>query len=386
LYAATGEALELNKFKAYPELANALRRRAESIVEKLEISVKQALPQADHLTFSELRDHIPQLLDRLAQGLEGADTSVSHRFVSENGEHGVCRYHQSFNLRELLIEYTLLRAIIAEEVAGALARTLELDEMVVLNAGVDVASRRAAVKFVEYQSHQIQANAEGQSKYLAFLSHDLRGALNGILLMLEVLKRELGASGQFASSLDDIALMKRSILDTVGAMDRFLHAEKFRKGIVEVKPTRFSMYPLAAELANQFSHQAAAKNVQIRIDVARCADLHTDRELLNVILQNLVGNAVKYSKHGTVLLIADSQADGVCRLRVQDEGPGIAPERIAQIFAPYQRGETHGQGGVGLGLSIARQAAELLQGRIWVESKLGEGSTFLLEFPSLKST
>lgn len=376
--------MELNKFKAYPELAKALRSRAESILEKLEGSVKRALPQADHLTFSELRDHLPQLLDRLAQGLEGADTSVSHRFINEKGEHGVCRYHQSFNLRELLIEYTLLRAIISEEVAAALARPLALDEMVVLNGGVDVASRRAAVAFVEYQSHQLQSNAEGQSKYLAFLSHDLRGALNGILLMLEVLKRELGVSGQFASSLDDIALMKRSILDTVAAMDRFLNAEKFRKGVVEVKPARFSMYPLAAELANQFSHQAAAKNVQIRIDVARCADLQTDRELLNVILQNLVGNAVKYSTRGTVSLIADSLPDGVCRLRVQDQGPGIAPERIAQIFAPYQRGETHGQGGVGLGLSIARQAADLIQGRIWAESKLGDGSTFFVEFPPLQ--
>jgi len=66
---------------------------------------------------------------------------------------------------------------------------------------------------------------------------------------------------------------------------------------------------------------------------------------------------------------------------VIDQGPGIAPEKLEQLFAAFSRGETHGQPGTGLGLSIARQAADLLKAKLWAESKQGQGSTFQLQLP-----
>src|SRR5256885_870021 len=94
----------------------------------------------------------------------------------------------------------------------------------VLQAGEypELANRRGAVEFAEHQAQQLQAAAESQAKYLAFLSHDLRGGLNGVLLMIEVLRRDLEAAGQFSQSLEDLETMKHSILDTVATMERFL--------------------------------------------------------------------------------------------------------------------------------------------------------------------
>jgi signal transduction histidine kinase len=90
---------------------------------------------------------------------------------------------------------------------------------------------------------------------MSFLSHDLRGGLNGVLLMIEVLRRDLSQQAQFASSVEDLDLMRRSILETVGTMDRFLHAERFRQGKVQVRPAPIDLAALAQEVTGQFAYQ-----------------------------------------------------------------------------------------------------------------------------------
>ena len=116
--------------------------------------------------------------------------------------------------------------------------------------------------------------------------------------------------------------------------------------------------------------------------------LNSDRELLTLALQNLLGNAVKYSSKGDVTLAArrSPDHDDGWVLSVSDEGPGIGPENLGRLFEAFTRGDTHGQPGVGLGLSIASQATKLLGGKLEVDSKLGAGSTFRLVLPGAMNT
>jgi len=137
---------------------------------------------------------------------------------------------------------------------------------------------------------------------------------------------------------------------------------------------------LIADLVGQFSYQAREKDLRLEMDVPARAQITTDKELLNLILQNVLGNAIKYSKRGTIRIGA--RDGGLWKISIQDQGPGIAKEKLSGLFQSYTRGDTHGQSGTGLGLSIARQAAELLGARLWAESKAGEGSTFHLELPA----
>jgi signal transduction histidine kinase len=165
-------------------------------------------------------------------------------------------------------------------------------------------------------------------------------------------------------------------------MDRFLHAERFRKGKVQIRPGEVNVGRLVEEIAGQFAYQAKDKHLEIRAAVADGLRIVSDRELLSMILQNLLGNAIKYSRRGEVRIEATTDGPGkAARLSVIDHGPGIAPEKLAQMFQPFNRGETHGQAGTGLGLSIARQAADLLGARLWAESELGQGSKFHLDLP-----
>src|SRR5258708_36457609 len=94
-----------------------------------------------------------------------------------------------------------------------------IDELNALNVVLDISVRRAVVAFVEHQSGQLQNASEAQSKYLSFLSHDLRGGLNGVFLMIEVLKRELQSEERLKETVADLDAMRRSLLETVGTMD-----------------------------------------------------------------------------------------------------------------------------------------------------------------------
>jgi signal transduction histidine kinase len=251
---------------------------------------------------------------------------------------------------------------------------------------VDLSVRRAVLAFSDNQARQLQSATEAQSKYLSFLSHDLRGGLNGVFLMIEVLKRELAGEERLSETVGDLDIMRRSLLETVGTMDRFLHAERFRKGKVQVRPAPVDLRNLLQELAAHISYQAKDKGLEVKVDVPRDVTVVSDRELLTLIFQNLLSNAIKYTVKGAVHIGGKLTEDNSYLLWVKDDGPGIAPEKLNQLFAPFSRGETYGQPGVGLGLSIARQATEYLHARLWAESKPGEGSTFFVQMPKeLKS-
>ncbi len=238
--------------------------------------------------------------------------------------------------------------------------------------------REGILAFVGHQSRKLKTVTEAQSKYLSFLSHDLRGGLNGVFLMIEVLRRELQGEARLQQTMGDLDSMRRSLLETIGTMDRFLNAERFRKGKVQVRSAPVSVAALLTETVAHFAYQAREKELTVNA-VADNAEIESDRELLSMILQNFVSNAIKYSRAGQIQVSGSLQPNGNYLISVRDQGPGIEPNLLSQMFASFSRGETHGQPGVGLGLFIARQAADLLNARIWAESTVGAGSTFFLQ-------
>ena len=373
--------MDLLKYQPFPALAEAVRASAASVVERWQSAVRRSLPNANDLSTKQLHNDLPNMLGLIADALEADEPKATKALMDEAVSHGEARYDQNFNIGDVLIEYSLLRRLLCEEVLRQLDREMTVEELSALNLAVDVAVRRGVVSFAAEQRNELQAVVEAQTKYLSFLSHDLRGGLNGVLLMIEVLRRDLAKEPKFGESLEDLDVMRRSILETVGTMDRFLHAERFRKGKVQVRPGRIDVRRLVNEVVTHFSYQARDKDIRLVQEVNDGVTIVSDKELVTVILQNLVANAVKYSSQGEVRIKIECGGEEGCRISVIDQGPGIAREKLDQLFTPFARGETHGQPGTGLGLSIARQAADLLKAKLWAESKPGEGSTFHLELP-----
>jgi signal transduction histidine kinase len=366
--------------KAFPELADAVRGRAPHVLQRWQNAVKEILPTADELTHEQLRNSLPDTLENLASALESNKASPTRQLLTESQEHGAVRFIQSYNLTELLIEFDVLRPILMEEAALHMKRDISLGEIIALNMGVDLAARRSILAFVQHQRRELEAAANAHAKYLSFMSHDVRGGLNAILLSTDVLYHELSDQPKFSEALADVEMIKRNILDTVATMDRFLRAEQLRSGKVVARRAPVDLRQVVNEVAAQYRHQAAAKGLQLAVDASADGMLDTDRELLSTILQNLVGNAIKYSSHGEVR-VALAHSAGMASVSVTDEGPGIPPDRLEQLFSPFVRGDTHGQTGVGLGLFIARQSAEIIGATLRAESKAGAGTTFILQLP-----
>ena len=378
--------LELLSGRAYPELARALRAGIEPIVARWQEVVRRALPSADELTFAQLRDDMPNVLEHVAAALESDEPLATRKLNDIAPEHGTTRFEQNFRLEELLVEHSIMRPFMIEEVTARLGRPVSDGEMAALMVGLDVMTRQATRAFVDHQTRQLQAANEAQSKYLSFLSHDLRGGLNGVCLMIEVLRRELTKEPRFQDSVDDLDMMRRSIFETIGTMDRFLHAERFRKGKVVAKAMKVNLRHLLMEVVAHSSYLARDKSVELKVEAATDSEVTSDKDLLTLILQNVTSNAIKYGSRAPVQLAARRAEGGAWQVSVTDQGPGIAPDKLKDLFGSFTRGDTQGQPGVGLGLSIARQAADLLGAKLWAESPVndGKGTTFHLQLAPAK--
>jgi signal transduction histidine kinase len=366
--------------RAMPEVAAALRQRCGRIVELWTAAVEKYIPDADPLTLKQVRNSIPTVLEKVADALESDrpdDTSV----LEEVGTaHGVARAQEDYNIDELLIEYRLLRRIVFDEVTAAAGAALGFRDAVPVNMAIDIALHRGVTSFVRSLEARLKASAEAESKYLSYLSHDLRNNLNAVTLMLQGLGQSLAGVPQFREEAKDVDDLRQAVFETIGGMDRLLHAERLRKGAVALKLGPVRLRPLAAEVLAQVSRRAAEKGLVLQNAVPDNAAAHSDRELLTLVLQNLLGNAVKYSRSGTVRVSATDHELG-WQVAVSDQGPGIPPERRDALFEAFRRGETHGEPGVGLGLTIASHAARLLGSDLAVESTLGVGTTFSFTVP-----
>jgi signal transduction histidine kinase len=377
--------LDALKFQPLPELAAALRASKSRVLQRWRDEVTRLLPHADELTRKQLDNSLPDVLEQMARAFAAAEPGPTERLIESSPAHGETRFHQEFNFDELLVEYAILRRVIVEEVARELRDAVSPVHCIELNQAMDIALRQAAVAYADHQAGRLKAEADAMAKYLAFLSHDLRGGLNGALLTIEVLRRDLMNDPRYASSVDDLDAMRRSMLGTVATMERFLSAEKLRRGSMPVKVERVDLAAVFHDVARTLAVHTSTSGQRVEIDPDAVPTLHTDRELLTMVLTNLLSNAIKYGGGEPVRLTARCGAqlpDSIaCRVSVIDRGPGIAPDQMAKLFAPFTRGETYGQKGVGLGLFIARQAADLLGARLWAESHPGEGATFHLDVP-----
>src|SRR5687768_117276 len=159
--------------RAFPELAGAVRARSPAVLERWEKLIKEMLPSSDELTRGQLRNALPDTLESLARALETSH-STPKALLLDSQEHGACRFVQSYNLAELLVEYDVLRPILMEETARHLSRELSLGEVIALNMGVDLCSRRSVLVFVDHQKRELASSAHAQAKYLSFMAHDVR--------------------------------------------------------------------------------------------------------------------------------------------------------------------------------------------------------------------
>lgn len=213
-----------------------------------------------------------------------------------------------------------------------------------------------------------------KTRFLAAASHDLLQPLHAARLFTAALAR--GA--------DDRArpLVER-IDQSIAAADQLLRAlldiSRLDAGGIVPVPTRFAVRGLLSELVDSFADQARAKGLTLRLGPGD-AVVETDRVLLRSIVQNLLGNAVRYTARGGVV-IGVRRRGGMVRIEVVDSGPGIATSDQARVFREFERLANAEDAGLGLGLAIVARTAALLGADVTLDSRVGRGSRFAVTLP-----
>ncbi len=236
---------------------------------------------------------------------------------------------------------------------------------------------------LEMQSTQLREATHVKSAFLSNMSHELRTPLNSVIALTSVLNKRLKGSipEEEYSYLDVIERNGKHLLALVNDI---LDLSKVESGKEEISISSFNLKNLINEIVEMVDPIAQKKGIELKNDFSlEDIFISSDMKKCRHIFQNVIGNAVKFTDEGQVEITSTSTYEYI-NIFIKDTGVGIDGEHIGFIFDEFRQADeslTRRSGGTGLGLAIAKKYAELLGGSISVESKPGEGSTFLVKLP-----
>ena len=221
-----------------------------------------------------------------------------------------------------------------------------------------------------------------KDEFLANTSHELRTPLNGILGIADSLIE--GANGILdKKTQSDLSLISLSANRLNNLVNDILDFSKLKKKDISLQLKSINLHDLIKVVVD-ISSYGLKKNLKIKNNVIRhFPNIVADENRVYQILHNVIGNAVKFTDQGEVIISGNFTEETVV-ISVKDSGIGIAKDKFNSIFSSFEQGDGTTQrnhGGTGLGLSISKKLVELHKGRIWLTSELGKGSIFYLEFP-----
>jgi signal transduction histidine kinase len=361
--------VELQRLSALFEEAPALINVLEGPELRVVMSnrrTREAAPGRDLLGVS-MHDLVPPTNPTLQAALRVYETGVPETYLT-----------QARDVEEIAGRWFSSTIVPIRDEAGNITRLLTL--------ALDITESRQAQAALEDQARaleeatrQAQEASRAKDEFLAMLGHELRNPLAPIVMTLELMRQEGTTSAE-------VELLARQVRHLVRLVDDLLDVSRIARGLVELKCCDVKL-PMVVNRALEMTGPLIEQRGQRVISDLGPAMVHGDPDRLAQVVANLITNAAKYSEVGTQIRIRTESAGGLAKVSVADDGVGIAPAMLGDVFDAFvQQRQTlaRSEGGLGLGLAIVKGLVEAHQGRVFAHSDgVGKGSTFVIELPAI---
>ena len=244
--------------------------------------------------------------------------------------------------------------------------------------------RKKAEEEISFKNEQLQLINAEKDKFFSIIAHDLRGPLSAFVDATQILTEEI--QNMDLEEIKDITMsMKTSASNIYGLLENLLEWSRLRRGAMDFVPENLNLKKKIEASIDVLSESARKKRIGLTISVPGELEIRADIHMFDTIIRNLISNAIKFTiSGGKVIVTANYNGDHYIVVKINDSGIGMAPElrnKLFQIDEKTSRPGTEGETSTGLGLLLCKEFIEKHGGKIWVESSVGQGSTFSFSLP-----
>jgi signal transduction histidine kinase/ActR/RegA family two-component response regulator len=372
------------------EVGTAIQKGAAVIVERWGLRAIEKQPHAKRLHLAALLDHLPMFLQELGRSLSESGDQFHRPHGEPAATHGQQRWQVGWSLDELIRDYQLLRIVILDYLDEALQRPLTLRENLAIGLVLDEAIELSVGKYVEHCNKRFESQAEAlhradrrKNEFLATLAHELRNPLAPLRNCLDILQFKITDPEQIRQARE---IMDRQLQHLSRLVDDLLDMSRIALGKLDLRKERVDLVSLVGEAVETVRPLSDARQHSLTLSAPEhVLELEADPVRLVQVFVNLLNNAIKYTPAGGRLEVVVAREGQQATVRVRDNGVGIPPEMMTQIFDLFTQidlGDDRSREGLGIGLSLVRQLVELHQGTISCRSEgLNRGSEFIVTLP-----
>ncbi len=250
----------------------------------------------------------------------------------------------------------------------------------------DITNRKNAELEIIKQKEQLQEANATKDKFFSIIAHDLKSPFNSMLGFSDILTENFEAYDT-EKQKKFIGIINQELQGTYKLLENLLYWSRSQRGTIDFKPENINVHEFVNETSELLIHLAEKKSIHLINQIPEHIKVDADRDLLSIIMRNLISNAIKFTpKYGEISINALlTKEQGFVEIGVTDNGVGISKELQTKLFDLGESTSTKGtenESGTGLGLILCKEFVEKHQGEIWVESEVGKGAIFSFSIPT----